>query len=104
MPLYTYRRSICGEEFDAHVKLGDFTRYLPCKCIGMAVLQMTPVQGDVWEPYYDRMQCREFKTKRQFKTFCSENGCHQVTSKEAKIAREEARYEASLAKKKGERQ
>lgn len=86
---YEYECEKCGV-FEEIISLKNFTRTRPCpKCKGDARKIISGAAPQTFEPYFDRIQNKEFKTKRDFETYCRERNLYKPTQKEIKAHREE---------------
>lgn len=54
-----------------------------------------------WQPYYDKFQCREFKTRKQFEEYCKRNNLDRPEQAKINAHREQYQTHGPKAYRKG---
>lgn len=89
--VYEYECTRCVKVFEVIKKLKNFTTTEKCpKCGGNARKIISSMQASIgWEPYFDKIQNKEFRTRGQFERYCREKNLYRPTAQQIKVHREE---------------
>lgn len=89
--LYEYECVRCVKTFEVVKSLKNFTTTETCpECGGDARKIISSRQAALgWEPYFDKIQNREFRTRGQFEKYCREKNLQRPTASWIKQHREQ---------------
>jgi len=93
--IYEYKCNDCDAVHERVLKIKNFTTTAKCPhCDGVAekIISLTArVDSSVFEEYYDKIQGRSFKTRRDFESYCKEKNLYRPT--QDKIDRHRSEFE-----------
>lgn len=88
--IYEYYCKKCDAAFDKIMRLKDFTTTAKCpECGKSAKKQLSFRQASkTFEPYFDKVQNRFFRSEKDFNTYCRQKNLYKPTQSEIRAHRE----------------
>lgn len=88
---YEYECTRCVKVFEVVKRLKNFTTTEKCPECGCSAKKIisSHQSSHGWEPYFDKIQGREFRTKGQFEKYCREKNLFRPTASQIRAHREE---------------
>lgn len=89
--IYEYYCETCKKTFEMTLKLKEFTTTMKCLyCEGRASNQIASRQAvNTFNPYFDKIQNKQFNTKKEFETYCRQKNLYKPTQREIKEHRDQ---------------
>ena len=92
--IYEYSCEHCVKTFEVVKPLKNFTTTETCGQCGREAKKIlsTKQAAQGFEPYFDKIQGREFRTKGQLEKYCKEKNLYRPTASQIRAHREEFEY------------